>query len=204
MSCPDTALRFACAAWSLASLMMKQMNSVAHSCIRVLVSCEIFAWPVCANSRAMILAILAIGMKRSCSRMYSVTFVAPMDSLPDVKELWPEVNEPWKEPPSLSSSDASSSSIRAPAGNGGGAAAQATEPCWVVGNAPAEARTEPPSCPRRLRPVVHAPWGSMPGALWLCICYVTPRVRKGAAARSLPRLPTTGLSLSSKLSLPLS
>ena len=65
-SCPVTDLRLAASAWSLASDMRKQMNSVAASCINDLASWEIFAYPRWDSSRAMIFAMIAIGMKRSC------------------------------------------------------------------------------------------------------------------------------------------
>ena len=62
ISCsPETEVHQASRAWLLASLMMKQMNSVAHSCTSLFASLEIFAYPISANWLAMILATHAMG-----------------------------------------------------------------------------------------------------------------------------------------------
>ena len=61
MCCPETEARPASRAWLLASLMMKQMNSVAHSCTSLFASLDILAYPTSASSLAMILAMHAIG-----------------------------------------------------------------------------------------------------------------------------------------------
>ena len=59
--CAETEVRPASRAWLLASLMMKQMNSVAHSCTSLFASLEILAYPTSANCLAMILATHAMG-----------------------------------------------------------------------------------------------------------------------------------------------
>ena len=62
--CPETEVRPASRAWLLASLMMKQMNSVAHSCTSLFASLDILVlYPrlLLASSLAMILAMHAIG-----------------------------------------------------------------------------------------------------------------------------------------------
>lgn len=62
ISCsPETELHPASRAWLLASLMMKQTNSVAHSCTSLFASLEILAYPTSANWLAMILATHAMG-----------------------------------------------------------------------------------------------------------------------------------------------
>ena len=45
MSLPVTVLRLSLTALSLDWLIMKQMNSVTHSCMSILASCAIFACP---------------------------------------------------------------------------------------------------------------------------------------------------------------
>ena len=59
--CPETEVRPASRAWLLASLIMKQINSVAHSCTSLFASLDILAYPTSASSLAMILAMHAIG-----------------------------------------------------------------------------------------------------------------------------------------------
>ena len=65
ISCsPETEVHPASRAWLLASLMMKQMNSVAHSCTSLFASLDILVlYPrlLLASSLAMILAMHAIG-----------------------------------------------------------------------------------------------------------------------------------------------
>ena len=61
ISCsPETEVHQASRAWLLASLMMKQMHSVAHSCTSLFESLEILAYSTSANCFAMILATHAI------------------------------------------------------------------------------------------------------------------------------------------------
>ena len=71
MSVPVTVLRLSLTAWSLASLMTKQMNSVTVSCMAILASCAIFACPWQLSCRVMTFATLAMGRNRSCSRTVS-------------------------------------------------------------------------------------------------------------------------------------
>ena len=62
--CPETEALPASRAWLLASLMTKQMNSVAHSCTSLFASLDILVlYPrlLLASSLAMILAMHAIG-----------------------------------------------------------------------------------------------------------------------------------------------